>query len=726
MSDLSSGQRIQDRLRQFNQRRQENEDWRKYQSWHLNSTTVSLNVAKAWSAGYTGKGVLVAVVDDGVNKDHPDLVSNLNFKASYDFLSNRRENANHNSDSHGTQCAGIIAGGNNTKCGVGIAFESQISSIRLYDETINRYSTDELEAKALSFKRDMIDIYSNSWGPGDRPFEVEGPGSQLRDVLYNGTRLGRKGKGSIFVFAAGNGGVLSDSCAYNGYVNSVYTIAISGVNHDGTIPAYAEPCASIMAVTYGQDMFRYGKYIPPVVTVKGSAGCTEKFPGSSGATAMASGIIALALQANSNLTWRDVQHIVVRSSQPIRPAKKVRSASRSRPIWTENAAGLKTSSSSRVVIRSHENSRFTLTLRHTDCGIRYLEHVQAEINLQFPRRGELEMVLTSPGRTESKLLYPRVMDTYAGFQNYTNLQVTSLAYWGEEPTGDWKITIGKARKRWRTNNNRKGRIFGLKLILYGTKKDPLAENYHVHRNIKKVKVVNIDRRKREIPIHGGYSWWSYWGECSEKCGKGTQKRYRKCTNPPPENNGRDCKGPSEDLRSCRGYRCPVDGGYSQWTKWSNCNVECENGTQERRRSCNSPRPRFDGKPCVGSNKDERSCSSHAECQKRVCGNIASPTSCQRHFDDGMCSNPSVRRMCRKTCGLCPVCANIATEKLCQKYFDDGLCSNPSMRGMCQAKCGLCPVCKNALTDSQCQKYFNDGSCSESWVKKACRKTCLSC
>lgn len=47
---------------------------------------------------------------------------------------------------------------------------------------------------------------------------------------------------------------------------------------------------------------------------------------------------------SSNLTWRDVQHIVVRSSQPIRPAKKVRSASRPRPIWTENAAGLKSGS----------------------------------------------------------------------------------------------------------------------------------------------------------------------------------------------------------------------------------------------------------------------------------------------------------------------------------------------------------------------------------------------
>ena len=65
-----------------------------------------------------------------------------------------------------------------------------------------------------------------------------------------------------------------------------------------------------------------------------------------------------------------------------------------------------------------------------------------------------------------------------------------------------------------------------------------------------------------------------------------------------------------------GYPILVDGGFSQWTKWSNCNVECGNGTQERRRSCNSPRPWFDGKPCVGSNKEERPCSSHAECQKR--------------------------------------------------------------------------------------------------------------
>ncbi|CAH3192253.1 unnamed protein product [Porites evermanni] len=82
-------------------------------------------------------------------------------------------------------------------------------------------ATDMTEAKALMFNRDYIDIYSNSWGPDDRGF------------------LGRKKRGSIFVFAAGNGGILAkDSCAYNGYVNSIYTIAISSVNRDGSVPYY--------------------------------------------------------------------------------------------------------------------------------------------------------------------------------------------------------------------------------------------------------------------------------------------------------------------------------------------------------------------------------------------------------------------------------------------------------------------------------------------------------
>ena len=67
---------------------------------------------------------------------------------------------------------------------------------------------------------------------------------------------GRGGLGSIFVCAAGDGGIIvEDSCAFNGYVNNIYTIAITGINRDGSIPGYGEHCAGIMAVTYSRDVF---------------------------------------------------------------------------------------------------------------------------------------------------------------------------------------------------------------------------------------------------------------------------------------------------------------------------------------------------------------------------------------------------------------------------------------------------------------------------------------
>ena len=58
------------------------------------------------------------------------------------------------------------------------------------------------------------------------------------------------------MFAAGNGGWNYDNCAYNGYANSVFTIAISGISRNGSIPGYAERCSAVMACTYSQDNVR--------------------------------------------------------------------------------------------------------------------------------------------------------------------------------------------------------------------------------------------------------------------------------------------------------------------------------------------------------------------------------------------------------------------------------------------------------------------------------------
>ena len=89
----------------------------------------------------------------------------------------------------------------------------------------------------------------------------------------------------------------------------------------------------------------------------------------------------------------------------------------------------------------------TLSVSPNDCSIRHLEHVQAEVNLRFSRRGYLKMFSVSPSGTKSRLLYPRWMDTFTGYQNFTDWRVTSLHYWGENPTGDWNVTIKNTGRR---------------------------------------------------------------------------------------------------------------------------------------------------------------------------------------------------------------------------------------------------------------------------------------
>ena len=108
-----------------------------------------------------------------------------------------------------------------------------------------------------------------------------------------------------------------------------------------------------------------------------------------------------------------------------------------------------------LVIPARGDLRLTLSLSKDNCRIKFLEHVQVEVNLRFTRRGYLEMFSTSPEGTLSKLLYSRWMDSLTGFKNFTNWPVTSLHYWGENPAGDWKIRIRNTRQtsRYVTQGN---------------------------------------------------------------------------------------------------------------------------------------------------------------------------------------------------------------------------------------------------------------------------------
>lgn len=104
------------------------------------------------------------------------------------------------------------------------------------------------------------------------------------------------------------------------------------------------------------------------------------------------------------------------------------------------------------------NVEFSLSVIKQNCNIRYIEHVQVQVDLTFPRRGYLEMSSVSPNGTWSKLLYPRNIDSLTGYENFTNWTVTSLHYWGENPVGGWKITIRNTKATEPVRRRREGTV----------------------------------------------------------------------------------------------------------------------------------------------------------------------------------------------------------------------------------------------------------------------------
>ncbi|KAG7253804.1 hypothetical protein CRUP_031596, partial [Coryphaenoides rupestris] len=178
---------------------------------------------------------------------------------------------------------------NNSHCVVGIAYNARIGGVRMLDGDV----TDMVEAKSLSHQPQHIDIYSASWGPDDDGKTVDGPASLARQAFENGIRLGRKGRGSIFVWASGNGGRSRDHCSCDGYTNSIYTISISSTAESGRKPWYLEECSSTLTTTYSSGE----NYDRKIITTDLRHRCTDSHTGTSASAPMAAAIIALALEA---------------------------------------------------------------------------------------------------------------------------------------------------------------------------------------------------------------------------------------------------------------------------------------------------------------------------------------------------------------------------------------------------------------------------------------------
>lgn len=513
-------------------------------AWQQGYTGKGVTVSVVDSGVYYDHPDLAANYNAGLSYDYFDNIPNAEPPLG-PLLDPVAGGAQFGEDSHGTMVAGIIAGnGANGTGTLGEAPNATIASERFvtFDPTGNLVSGgDTQEYTALTAHNQQIDVYNNSWGliPDNPP---TGANQQLQGGLFGndsyttqdgvsamqqsdagitptGAKVepGRNGLGNIYVFAAGNANLSSLAAQTFGPQYAKYTVGnsndeaetasrfavvVAALDQSGNQAIYSDPGASILVSAPG-GLDGYGATdengIPTssVIRVadptqpsgyKYQATYTDNgtygMNGTSAATPGVSGVIALMLQANPNLSWRDVQQILAESATENDPTDQGQNDPSSQG-WSGNGYGY-TSDGAIVPVDSsgnyigstplpagvtvkpfHVNDKYGfgevnagaavdlaktwtplqpetsvtsgvvnvnqplpngvatgVSIPVTFTGGLHVEHVEVDLNTTGKERGDIQVTLTSPNGTTSVLQAARDFRAN-GVQFTTDATVTS-------------------------------------------------------------------------------------------------------------------------------------------------------------------------------------------------------------------------------------------------------------------------------------------------------------
>jgi subtilisin family serine protease len=198
--------------------------------WALNNTGsaaqyngtpgADMDVFNAWSISAGSSAIKVAIIDEGVDLNHPDLVANL--LPGYDATQQGSGGAPQGDDAHGTACAGIVAAVGNNNLGIaGVAYQCRIVPVRIAYGVGNYWATSDAwiaDGMNWAWNQGAADVLSNSWGGGS-------VSSLINGAITNALTFGRGGRGASVIFAAGNG---NGSVIYP--ANNNQTIAVAAMS----------------------------------------------------------------------------------------------------------------------------------------------------------------------------------------------------------------------------------------------------------------------------------------------------------------------------------------------------------------------------------------------------------------------------------------------------------------------------------------------------------------
>lgn len=524
--------------------------------WHLlqtnNASTagiasgVDLNVTPVWET-LKGNGVLIGIVDDGLQIAHPDLRPNVstNPTVHYDWNDGTPNDPTPGAlHPHGTAVAGVAAARGNNQIGVsGVAPEAQLAGLRL----IAGLPLEGQVAAAFRHAYDLIQIKNNSWGPADDGTTVFMLPAPLQDALQEATSRGRSNKGTVFLWANGNGGLINqaqfvtDSSNYDGYANSIYVIAVTSLGANGQAPRYTEKGANIAVAAPSDGPSASGLAGLPAITTTDLMGpvgysptdYTSIFGNTSASAPMVAGVAALMLQANPDLGWRDVKEILMRTARPI----DVSDAG-----WFNNAAnfrfnpwygaGLVDAEEAVNLARDWENLDAMRSATSAKAGLDLLipdnnaqgvtvdlpitedfrvESVAVKVSATHGYRGDMVFSVISPAGTLVRLTGGvRYRDSKA---DLTDVTFTTPFLMGEKSRGTWKV---RAADEWLIID---GRLRAASLTVYGSDSPVAPANDRFDRASTltgdSTSILTSNRgagREKGEPLHlgvrgGGSLWW---------------------------------------------------------------------------------------------------------------------------------------------------------------------------------------------------------------------------
>lgn len=452
--------------------------------WYLFATRVPY----AWKHA-TGKGVKIAVFDQGIDTSNADLAPND--KLGLDRTAATLQAGGTpvlSSDNHGTEVAGVIAAARDGHGIVGVAYDAQLVSLYTSDQISSQLMTEIVNAFHYAAG---VDVLNDSWGFGnmlasDTNWAFFDNANDPRfapafAALRDLAATGRDGLGTVVVQSAGNAYDYGDDTNLHNFQNSRYIVTVGAVDSLGDSSYFSTTGASILVAAPGGA----GKadYESILTTDRAGAAGTNSMgdytfvDGTSFAAPIVSGIVALMLEVNPHLGYRDVQQILAYTAH--QGGTSTTWATNGAHDW--NGGGLqydnavqatgfgevdalgavrlaatwdstpRTSANVVDVVASKTVNEAipdnTGKVEHSSIDIDsnvVVERVDVTVDITHPVIGDLEIALTAPSGTISYLMYrpsQGALSAVGSTQHDIHFTFDTVLDWGESAQGSWQLSV---------------------------------------------------------------------------------------------------------------------------------------------------------------------------------------------------------------------------------------------------------------------------------------------